>query len=305
MKKNSLSNLFDAEDQEEMAFSKKVLIFDGHNLAYRNVFGAVNKMPEDNDKFLYWKHLMVSSLFAAIKKYEPDRVVLAFDTKGSWRYKVYPQYKANRKDLKNKAVVNFEKFYKALETFKHEIMDVFPNIYVVDVEASESDDIIAVLVQDVFKANTEVIVISSDKDFNQLLTYPNVKQYDPIRGAMVKCLNPKKELMIKIISGDKSDNILPIKTRVGKATAEKILKQGLDSFLKSDEQINENFKRNSILIDFSYIPMEIRKAIINNYTQQKPGEIDGTKLMNFFTRNRLVKHMDDWAKYQKYVKRLS
>lgn len=54
MNKSSLSELFSVEDQQKISQDQnKVLIFDGHNLAYRTLFSAIFMNPQDNEKFFF------------------------------------------------------------------------------------------------------------------------------------------------------------------------------------------------------------------------------------------------------------
>jgi 5'-3' exonuclease len=139
----------------------------------------------------------------------------------------------------------------------------------------------------------------------QLLTLPNVKIYDAMKKTMVRSINPKKELELKILTGDKSDCIPAIKPRVGIVTAEALLKDGLQKLLDENEQVHQNYIRNTTLIDFSYIPQDIAKNIINIYNQYDIGQIDTTSLMKFFVSNRLPKLMEEWQSHSELIKKLS
>lgn len=308
MQKSSLSELFSVEDQQKIAEDQnKVLIFDGHNMAYRTLFSAIFMNPEDNqNNFYFWRHLFMNSLFNTIKKFNPSKVILAFDTKGSWRYQIFKDYKSNRKVARDKTVVDFEKFFPVFEEFRKDIKESFPTIYVLDYPHAEADDIIAVLCKEKFKTNQNII-ISTDKDLHQLLLNKNNQQFDPIKNKIVTCINPKRELDLKIISGDKSDAIPSIKPRTGIATAEGILKEGIEDFLERDgnEQYKDNYLRNRILIDFNFIPKDLADGIINNYCEYKIGPIESSKIMNFFSKNRLNKMMEDWQNYSSIIKSLS
>lgn len=305
MRVNNLTELF-PEEEDKKVLSRKVLLMDGHNMAYRTVFTAIHQMPEDNDKFMFWKHLMMNSILNTIMKFSPDSVVMAFDTKGSWRYRIFDGYKANRRENRDKAAIDFDKFFPAFDAFRREFRETFSNIYVMEIPTCESDDIIAVLTKDVFKLDTEVIVISSDGDFKQLLAMENVKQYDPIKGKFITSVNPKRDLMVKILMGDRSDSIPAIKPKTGVVTAEKILREGLDDFLNKEghEEYKTNFERNLKLISFDHIPQDVRSEIINRYNSYETGDLNGTKLMAFFTANRMLKHMEDWEKYSAPMKNL-
>jgi len=306
MIKSSLSELFSVEDQEKMEYqSNNVLLFDAHNMAYRTLFSAIFSNPEDNEKFFFWRHLFMNSLFNTISKFNPSKVILAFDTKGSWRYQIYSQYKSNRKDAREKAAVDFEKFFPIFEQFKNEIKDAFSTIHVIDYPRAEADDIIAVLCRESFKSNQNMI-ISTDKDLHQLLTEKNNQQFDPTKNKIVSCINPKKELELKILTGDKSDAIPAIKPKTGPATAEGILKNGLDEFLneKGNEEYKKNYIRNRELIDFDFIPKDLSDGIINTYCTYPIKAIESSKIMNFFSKNRLNRMMEEWQNIGPLIKSL-
>jgi len=310
MQKSNLTDLFDEETQKELEGFGKVLLIDFHNLVYKNVFTAVHFNPEDNEEFFVWRHLMFNNIMTTIQKFQPEKVILAVDTKGSWRYDFFDGYKSKRKGTRDGAAVDFEKFFPILSEFIIDLQKTFSTIYTIRLPRTEGDDIIATLINKKFKSNTEVVIVSSDRDMNQLMTNPNVKQYDPVAGKFLESINPRKELAIKILSGDRSDSIPPIKRLVGPVRAEKILKEGFRTWLDSVEdeiergQIESNFIRNKKLIDLSEIPEDIENEIINTYDTYQISPIDGSKLMSFFGKNRLIKHMEEWQNCSEFIKAL-
>jgi 5'-3' exonuclease len=306
MNKSSLSELFSVEDQQifEKQNERSILIFDSHNMAYRTLFSAIFMNPLDNEKFFFWKYLFMNSFFQTIVKFNPFKVILAFDTKGSWRYQHFSDYKCNRKSARDKAVIDFDKFFPIFEEFKNDIRETFSSIYVLEYPRAEADDIIAVLCKEQFKSNQNIIV-STDKDLHQLLIEKNNQQFDPINNKIVNCINPQRELDLKIIAGDKSDSIPAIKSRIGKATSEVILKHGIEDFLKKEgKEIQDNYIRNKILIDFNFIPKDLGKEIINTYCNYQIKPIDGLKVMNFFSKHRLNKMMENWQIFGPLIKSL-
>jgi len=307
MNRSSLSELFSAEDQEKLQIQneKPIILVDAHNMAYRTLFSAIFMNPLDNEKFFFWRHLFMNSMLNTIVKFNPSKVILAFDTKGSWRYSIFPEYKSNRKQARDKAVVDFEKFFPVFESFRTEIKEAFSTIYVMDYPKAEGDDIIAVLCREQFKTNQNII-ISTDKDMHQILIEKNNQQYDPIKNKIVTCINPKRELELKIITGDKSDAIPAIKPRTGLASAEGILKQGIEDFLneKGNEDCKKNYIRNRELIDFNFIPKDLAVGIINTYCDYPIRDIESSKIMNFFTKNRLTKIMEEWQNFGPLIKSL-
>lgn len=305
MIKSNLHEMFDFEEDENVIDNNKpILLIDGHNLAYRTVFSSINQVPTDNEQFYFWKHLMISSLFSLVKRFDPCKIILTFDgyKDKSWRKQIYPEYKSQRKAIRDKSIIDFNKFYPVFNELIEEIKTVFTTIYTMKIDGCEGDDIIAVLSKEVFK-DKKIIIISSDGDMNQLLSNKNINQFNPIKNKMVENINIKQNLLLKVISGDTSDNIKAIKPKCGIKTAQKIINEGLDEYIK-DKQTKENYERNLKLIDFNYIPKEISRLIINCYNEYKINNIDTNILLRFFTKNKMTKNIQDWQQYGNYIKAL-
>jgi 5'-3' exonuclease len=302
---NSLLELF-GEDATSLQLPEKILIMDLHNLAYRCVFSAIHVSPEDGENFYLWKHMMINSIFNTIKRFQPNKVILAADKKGNWRYNIYPQYKSNRKEFRENSKIDFEKFLPIFNDFIEDIKNTFTKLYVLNIEKCEADDIIAILSKETFK-NKNIIIVTSDKDMNQLLSNRKIQQFDAMNNKFIECLNPRKDLDIKILVGDKGDTIPSVKKKVGVKTAEKILNEGLDTFLNKPEnkEIKTNWERNKILIDFNFIPEDIKKSIINTYNEYQLKDIQSTKLMTFFVRNKMNKLMSEWQLMSPIFKELN
>ncbi len=299
----------DVQDKKE----ETILLIDGHNIAYITVFSTIHSDYTDNGPFLLWRHSFFSKLFYTIKDLNATKVVLAFDTKGSWRYELYEEYKANRKKQYGKYPLDKEGFMVALNQMISDMEEYFTNIYTIHAKECEGDDIIAVLAKEVFtKENHNVIIVSGDTDLNQLIALPNVRQFNPMKNEYYNVINPKKELDIKILSGDKSDNITPIKRGVGVKTAEKILNRedGLDGFIAEQETeleqqtVTEKFERNKKLIDLDFIPTRIRKRILDAYNSYEIQPLDGKKVFKYFMKRKLHDLRTKWTKMSKVIKSL-
>ena len=308
MERSSLLDLFDSEDQKVLTESQpknKVVIFDTTNAIYRSVFSAIYMNKEDNEKFYFFRHLFINSIFQTILMFKPVKVIMALDERPSWRYEVYKDYKCNRKAGRDAAIVDFEKFFPILNTFMDQFKETFTKICVLSVPRSEADDLIAILCKDILTDDTtEKIIISNDSDLHQLIN-KNTKQYNPLTKKMVECLNPKKELDIKILTGDKTDSIPPVRRKVGEVTAGKILDNGLDLFLNESEENKQNYIRNKKLIDLNFIPENIKQNIINSYNNYKLTNMSGQKIMDFFIMNKLNKLMDNWTSMSESIKSLN
>jgi len=310
MLKSNLSKFFDDEYNNQDS-ADNILVIDGHNLVYRCINIAVLKSNEydGNDEliFRYWKHLVLNSFFLLIKKFNPDRVIFAIDSSYNWRKNVYPDYKAQRKLERKKSAIDFDKFFVVLETFLSELKSVFTNIHFLKVDNAEGDDIIATIAKEL--KTSKITIVSNDGDFVQLMDNPNVSIWNPQKKKITKCINPKMALELKIIMGDSSDNIPAIKPRKNSrfmtvGPAQKMINDGIDKYLK-DEDVKKNYIRNKKLIDLNNIPSDIKKNIIEQYSNYEISELNGRKVWEFLTKNRLMKQAEDLQINIPFIKQLN
>jgi 5'-3' exonuclease len=163
------------------------------------------------------------------------------------------------------------------------------------VDGAEADDVIGTLCQEYGNTNHKILVLSADKDFQQLQTYMNVYQYDPINKKNVRCNNPEQFLLEHIIRGDpgdgipnifSDDNTFVIGKRQTPVTQKKI------NFLSSinlneatDNVMYRNYMRNKQLIDLTQIPQKIQKDILGSYHSQVDKK--SNNLLNYFIANKL------------------
>lgn len=281
------------------------LVFDCHNLIFRVLFVAVSqskKFHEDINEtnYYYWKYLFVKSMITTIKQFSPKDVIMALDST-SWRKEIYPQYKANRKASRDSSLVDFDKFFPVLETFLQELQELLSNYCWLKVDRSEADDIMAILSKEI---TSNVILISTDRDLNQLLSLPNVKQYNPVEKKFVNLTNPEQALQIKCLTGDKGDNIPAIMPKCGPVKAAKFLSEGLIT-VTSNSILMANYTRNKQLIDFNFIPIDIQKSIKESYHKYSYKPIEGRKFFNFFVKHKMSSMLDEMTDFVDIVKNTS
>lgn len=153
----------------------------------------------------------------------------------------------------------------------------------------EADDVIAVLSK--YLSNKNITIISNDRDYIQLLINPNIKLYDidlnDLECEVYKNFNidnvlitQKREIINKLINdymvkkyieGDSSHKISNCFDDFKKARE---YSNNLENFffvIKNNEKIKEKFEYNQKLMNFDYIPEDIKKGIINifNLTKKK------------------------------------
>lgn len=288
---------------------ERVLVIDYSNLIHRTINSAVKDDKYCSDNYSLWKSYMMvgknshDGIFGMIMKHKPDRVIIALDERITWRKTVYPEYKAHRGAQRKKSLVNYEEFFPISDAFLEDLSKIFKNLIFFKVPNCEADDLIAIVVKDIH-TDCEVIIASNDKDFYQCQKYSNVRQYDPLNKDFKICPNPEVALRVKIITGDRNDGIPGIKFRTGPKTAEKILNEGLDDFLNSEEGLRDKYILNRTLIDFDYIPNDIRESIIESYKNLKIEDMDHGGFFNFFVKHKLAGIAADFGIYSKYIERL-
>lgn len=276
----------------------KILLFDTSNLMMRSLYA--NKPSPAETKFDMFKLTFLASMIKEIKEHNPDRVIMVQDSE-SWRKEIYPAYKANRAAKREADPINFEAFYAEAEKFLTTLQNCFGNVQFLRVPRAEADDIIATIVKN--KPDWQITNISSDKDFYQLFKYENYHQWDGIKRQFIQVVNPAQELQLKIILGDKGDNIPSLKRGVGPVKALKILNEDLDAWLTT-ESLNDRYNENTQLISFDAIPISLANDIMKVVNEWVPGQFDGRKYFNYVSNSGLAELMDRLTDYSQTIKGL-
>lgn len=222
-------------------------------------------------------------------------LVICDDAGDSWRKDIFPYYKASRKKTRETDGHDWSKIFDAMNKIRKEVRENFP-YKVMWVERCEADDIIATLCMN-FNAKEKILIVSSDKDFQQLQRYMNVKQYSPIHKNFIYCDNPQNFLKEHILRGDTSDGIPNVlsddDTFIVEGKRQKPLSQKkLELIIENiPEYLRINYNRNQKLVDLSYIPKEYTERILQEY-QVEPKVKGKEKLFEYFTKNKLANLME-------------
>lgn len=206
---------------------QKIFLIDGHSQIFRMYYAfmrrpMVNSRGEDTS-ILYGFTKMVLELIA---KEQPTHIAVAFDPPAkTFRHEAYPLYKANRSaapELVKAALEPLQEILKAL------------NIPVVMMPGYEADDVIGSMASQWEGEDTEIYMVTPDKDYGQLITR-NIFQYKPgkggneveIIGKEQICKNygicePQQVIDILTIWGDASDNVPGIRG-IGEVGAKKLI----------------------------------------------------------------------------------
>ena len=259
------------------------MIVDGLNLFIR-CFGAVPTL-NDNGEHVGGITGCLLSLGALIRKNKPTRVLVVFDGKGgsTRRKKMYKGYKEGRTGLtKVNRLVGYEDLEDQAESMKRNFNGLIKYLEFLPVDLCyidyiEADDIMAYAARHIFKK--EVLIVSSDKDFLQLVD-DRISVYLPTKKKMmykddVKELYgvPSKNLVYyRIFDGDKSDNIPGVngigpKTLINKLDFLQSDGLTLDTLLErvslmDDEKLKTKILANTDTLKLNYDLMQLSEPIM-------------------------------------------
>ena len=335
MKHKELFKLLDeVQEQREDPILKKhdrVLLIDGLNLFFRN-FAMMNMVNPDG------VHIgglggFFRSLGAMIRQTNPTSVYVVFDGAGSTtnRKNLLSEYKGTR-NLQR--ITNWEAFDSIEEEHDSkidQIVRIIQYLKLLPVKTTildkvEADDIIAVLSKKLVKKyNSTCFIVSSDKDFLQLVTdkiilyRPMEKEYYTPKVVEEKLgLLPQNFILYKTLLGDNSDNIPGVKglgvkgifkkfpeLKTQELTLEDIFNISARKF--KDHVVYSRIIQNKNRIETSYkvmdlsIPMIDNRGIehIDNLILDNFPDFNPEMFIQFYNEDKLggmIRNLDTWLK---------
>ena len=247
---------------------KPILVIDGLNYFLRHFM--VSESISSTGEFVGGVVGFIRGLGSLISTLHPDQVIVVWEQGGPSprRKHIFSEYKANRAtnkalktiyrsdgkimpnaDGKNK-VYQLQLLAKALGNMP------ICQVYIPD---TECDDIIAYIVKRKLQTSSQTkIVVSTDKDFYQLLEDKTIRIYDPARKILIDeayilekfSISPRNITLARAVAGDSSDNLdgvsgVGLKTIAGRFpdVARTDVDLGLDWIKEaSNKAINESKK---------------------------------------------------------------
>lgn len=272
-----------------------MIILDYNQVALANLMVSGPKNINANEDLL--RHMILNSIRMNKVKFEKEfgELIIACDATSNWRKQFFPYYKANRKKNRQDSGLDWNEIFRILNAVRDELAEFFP-YPTVRVEHAEADDVIATLCHEHGRqlGGDPILILSGDKDFQQLQRYSNVSQYDPTRKKWIRCNDPETFLKEHIMKGDTGDGIPNVlsadDTFVANARQKPLRSKKLAellelNFLEWSNEISANYSRNRMLIDLSAIPSDIRAATKKAVEEQSDKGRD--KLFNYFIKYKL------------------
>jgi hypothetical protein len=278
--------------------------------------------PED--KATEALHIALHAMNKYFKRFNPDEVAVMFEGKDNWR-KAYTKsdaciskrvYKANR--IKDDTLLPF---YELLESFEHLIRN-HSSIICLQHDRLEGDDLLAGYVQRYCGQGDEVIAVSNDKDFVQLLQFENFTLINPDKDVPRSLLDVCGEddalyfMFEKAIRGDSGDNVMSAYPRLRKDKIKKcmtddyMLTQILnDTWTKTDPdtgdvttyKVGDLVNENILLMDLTAQPPEIRELIESTLDEctVNHGKYNHFNFQKFCGKHNLIKIADSADQFVK------
>lgn len=297
--KNILSNMT-LEGDTTRNKNDRVLIVDGTNTFIR-CWSSIPTMNE-NGEHVGGVSGFLKSVGYAMKQTKPTRVVVVFDGKGGsqMRKKTYTGYKAQRSNNKlrvNRQYADLMSDEDERESMKRQFTWLSEYLHVLPVTTMiydnvEADDVMAYIATDVQKEGQQSVIMSTDKDFLQLvdektIVWSPTKKIIYNRDKIFEEYGiPSKNILIyRVLDGDTSDNIPGIKGCGIKTLIKRFPELVNDELIDVDEllQLAESKRGNIKLYDTI---VENKEQIITNrkLMQLKDVDISGNIKMKIMNR---------------------
>ena len=234
--------------------AKRLYLLDAMALAYRSHFIFISR-PLINSKGQNTSatYGFTSALLKLIEDHNIEHIAVVFDVVGeggTFRDEMYEDYKAHRDPPPEDLLANIPIIKTMVEAF---------DIPVIEQEGVEADDVIGTLARMAEADGAEVVIVSPDKDFQQLIS-DRVTQFrpayrgedfDPITVDSFRekyDLEPIQFIDMLALMGDKADNV-PGVHGIGEKGAMKLIKQydSVENLLEHAEEVKGKKAREGLI----------------------------------------------------------
>ncbi len=236
----------------------QLFLIDGYALTYRAFFAMISRplrTAKGENTSAAWG--VVNFLLRLREKYRPDYVAWINDAGTSFREQRYADYKSTREKLDNELQADFDLSLKRI----CDLLEAF-GIPLISIPGYEADDVIGTLATAGAERGLQVVIVSGDKDFYQLVA-PRVALLNPGRGGPAAVdetwvdegnaserlgVAPRQVVDFLALVGDSSDNIPGVKG-IGEKGAQKLLAEfgDLETILSRASEVTAKRTREALL----------------------------------------------------------
>jgi len=237
---------------------ERLILVDGYAIIYRAFFALISRpltTGRGENTSAAWG--VANFLQRVVSKHQPRYLGWVQDSGLSFRHEQYAAYKATREKLSAELQADFDHGVDRIE----EMLAAY-RIPVLKVEGYEADDVIGTLADQAVKKGLNVIIVSGDKDFHQLIA-PNIWLLNPGRGGPTGVdeqwigmdnrtarlgIVPERVTDYLALVGDSSDNV-PGVTGIGDKTAIELISEfgSLEEILAHTGEIKKKRVREALI----------------------------------------------------------
>ena len=269
---------------------KKLYLVDVSSMFFR-AFYAVRPLNTSKGVPTNAVYGFLSMIVKLLKDIKPDYLAFCFDRpEPSFRKEIYTEYKANRSEMPEELIPQVPYIKKLTEVL---------GIPIFEKPGFEADDLIGTLTRYGQTQGMQVVIVSGDKDFAQLIN-DNVIMYDTmkdIRFTIEKVIekwgvHPKHFIDYLAMTGDASDNIPGVRG-VGPKGAQKLIEEfgSLENLYEHLEDVkNANLQKK--LTEAREMAFLSKKLVTIDQDMDIPLSVEGLKLQKP-NREELSKVLDE------------
>jgi len=228
-----------------MSQKKKLVLIDGHALAYRAFHALPEDMKTSQGELTNAVYGFTSMLLNVLRDEQPTHIAVTFDKGLTFRHDMYPDYKAHRAKMPDEMRSQMKRVRQVVETL---------DIPIFEQEGYEADDLLGTLARQAEEQGVDTLIVTGDMDLLQLVDehtrvltsrwrFSDTVTYD-LEGVRRRYRLPPAQLVnLKAMMGDKSDNI-PGVPGVGEKTATKLLQQygSLEEIYEHLDEVQARFR---------------------------------------------------------------
>jgi DNA polymerase I len=205
--------------------ARKVLLLDGHSLAFRAFFALPDTLVTSSGQITNAVYGFTAMLIKLMADEHPQAVIVCFD-RGAPQFRIdrYAEYKANRAETPDAFRQQLPLIREVLKALR---------IPAVELEGYEADDLLATLTNRYGQDGNEVVVVTGDRDILQLVRngvsvimtrrgISDVIRYDGPTVVERYGIPPEKWTDFVALKGETSDN-LPGVPGIGDKTAAQLI----------------------------------------------------------------------------------
>ena len=229
-----------------MPSTPRLFLIDGNNQMYR-AYHAIQGLTGPDGRSTNAVYGFIAMLRKLIDDQQPDLVAAAFDLKGpTFRHELSADYKAHRRPMPDDLVEQVSWVHEACAAL---------GVPIVSHAGFEADDVIGTLATQAAAAGLDVVVVTGDKDFFQLVS-DRVRMFNPRdegtwyddAGVLEKFgARPDQVVDVLALMGDASDNVKGVPGIGAKGARELVSDYGsLDWLLEHADELPKQKYRTAL-----------------------------------------------------------